>query len=91
MIIKPLILHKPILDQSSAFYKSCLKNTHKLLAFCTQMFISQLSISFKRKEWILNLHKDELKMKSLQYNARITVFLVTTGVSYLHQKQRQVI
>lgn len=65
--IKSLILHKPTLDQSSAFYKSCSKNTHKL-AFCTQMFISQLNIPFKHKEWILNLHKDELKMKSLQYS-----------------------
>lgn len=65
--IKPLTLHKPILYQSSAFYKSCSKNTHKL-AFCTQMFISQLNIPFKHKEWILNLHKDELKMKFLQYS-----------------------
>lgn len=32
------------------------------------MFISQLNIPFKHKEWILNLHKDELKMKSLQYS-----------------------
>lgn len=55
------------------------------------MFISQLNIPFKHKEWILNLHKDELQMKSLQYNVCITVFLVTTGVYCLHQKQRQVI
>lgn len=32
------------------------------------MFISQLNIPFKHKEWILNFHKDELKMKSLQYS-----------------------
>lgn len=32
------------------------------------MFISQLNIPFKHKEWILNLHKDELKMKFLQYS-----------------------
>lgn len=32
------------------------------------MFISQLNIPFKHKEWILNLHKHELKMKALQYS-----------------------
>lgn len=52
--------------KSSSFYKSCSKNTE--IAFCTQMFISQLNIPFKHEERILNLHKDELKMKFLQYS-----------------------
>lgn len=33
----------------------------------TNVYFS-INIPFKHKEWILNLHKDELKMKSLQYS-----------------------
>ena len=63
---KPLILHKAIVDQSSVFTSHAQK-THKL-AFCTQMFISQLNVPFKHKEWIPSLRKDELKVKFLHYS-----------------------
>lgn len=84
--IKPLYYTQ--VNKSSAFHKSCSKNTHKL-AFCTQMFISQLNIPFKHKEWILNFHKDELKMKSLQYSlCNHCDILVTTGVYCLTSKTK---
>lgn len=66
---KPFILHKPMLLSKFCILQVMFKK-HTQISFCTQMFISQLNIPFKHKEWILNLHKDELKMKSLQYSTR---------------------
>lgn len=55
LILKGLVLQAPLF-----------KN-HTQIIFYTQMFISQINFPFKHKEWNLNLHKDESKMKSLQY------------------------
>lgn len=51
------------------------------------MFISQLNIPFKHKEWILNLHMNK-KWYPSSIVCVITVSLVTTGIYYLTSKTK---
>lgn len=89
MFYATYLLHEQILNPKGLVLQAPLSKKHTQISFYTQMFISQINFPFKHKEWNLNLHKDESKMKSLQYIV-ITVFLVTTGFNCLTSKNKDI-
>lgn len=89
MFYATYLLHEQILNPKGLILQASLSKNHTQISFYTQMFISQINFPFKHKEWNLNLHKDESKLKSLQYIV-ITVFLVTTGFNCLTSKNKDI-